>query len=131
MSKEYIKQFNISQTYIHATAIEKGWWTKRRKLEEAALKHGGIELYEFAKITNQLANTMQVVMELSEGCEFLRNGNPPDDKIPNYSGFEAENADAIVRIKDNAAAYGHNVAAAEVEKVKFNKGRPYMHGKKA
>lgn len=41
--------------------------------------------------------------ELSEALEALRSGNPPDDKVPEFSSFEVELADVIIRIMDTAA----------------------------
>jgi len=131
MSGEYIKEALKLQSEIHQTAIDKGWWTKRHLLEEAALAHGGAELYQFSKITNQLAAMMLVVSEISEAAEALRKGNPPDDKIPQHSGVAAELADAEIRIADLSEAYGHKTQQAKIEKAEMNKGRPYMHGKKA
>ena len=68
--------------------------------------------------------------ELSEALEALRNGNPPDDKIPQFTGAEAELADVIIRVMDYAEARGFNVAQALVAKVEYNKTRPRMHGGK-
>jgi|DEB0MinimDraft_6_1074348.scaffolds.fasta_scaffold04346_9 NTP pyrophosphatase (non-canonical NTP hydrolase) len=95
-------------TEIHCTAREKGWWEDKRKPSECiALAHS----------------------ELSEALEALRHGNPPDDKLPEFSGAEAELADTIIRILDMAGAYGWNVADALVAKMQFNRGRTYKHGK--
>lgn len=68
--------------------------------------------------------------ELSEALEALRHGNPPDDKIPNFTGLEAELADTVIRVMDMAHAGGHRVAEAIVAKMNYNYGRPTMHGGK-
>ena len=95
-------------TEIHRTAQEKGWWEDGRKPSECiALAHS----------------------ELSEALEALRHGNPPDDKITQFSGAEAELADTIIRILDMAGAFGWNVAGALVAKMQYNRGRTYKHGK--
>jgi NTP pyrophosphatase (non-canonical NTP hydrolase) len=94
---------------IHITAQEKGWWNDGRKPSECiALAHS----------------------ELSEALEALRHGNPPYDKIPQFSGAEAELADTIIRILDMAGAFGWNVAGALVAKMEFNRGRSHKHGGK-
>jgi NTP pyrophosphatase (non-canonical NTP hydrolase) len=72
---------------------------------------------------------MLMVTELAEAVEALRAGNPPDDKIPEFSGVEAELADAVIRIMDFGHARGHRVAQAIEAKMKYNTGRPYKHGK--
>jgi NTP pyrophosphatase (non-canonical NTP hydrolase) len=67
--------------------------------------------------------------EISEALEALRKGNPPDDKLPEFSGAEVELADAVIRIMDLAHARGWRVAQAIEAKMKFNGTRPPKHGK--
>lgn len=116
MSEDYFSEaiafcdaFEDMASRVNATAREKGWWKNdRNEGELIALMHS----------------------ELSEALEALRHGNPPDDKIPEFSGVEAELADVIIRIMDASHAKGWRVAEAIVKKVIFNQGRPYMHGGK-
>lgn len=96
------------QAQIFSTAQEKGWWEKERNFGEAvALMHS----------------------ELSEALEAHRHGNPPSDKIPEFSGVEEEFADEIIRILDIAAGFDLNVIGAIFAKIRFNQSRPYKHGK--
>ena len=67
--------------------------------------------------------------EISEAVEALRHGNPPDDKIPKFSGLEAELADCIIRIMDTSIAANLKVAEAVIAKIAYNETRPYKHGK--
>lgn len=102
-------EFDKIAVEVNQTAIEKGWCEDdRNEGELIALMHS----------------------ELSEALEALRHGNPPDDKIPEFSGAEAELADVIIRIMDMAVAKGYRVGDAVVAKMEFNKSRSYKHGGK-
>lgn len=67
--------------------------------------------------------------EISEATKAMRCGNPPDQHLPQYSSVEVELADAIIRIMDVAYARGWRVAEALIDKITFNKTRPYRHDK--
>jgi len=108
-SNRFAEYFTWIQMIVHHTAQEKGWWDEpRNDGEMIALMHS----------------------ELSEALEALRHGNPPDDKVPEYNGVEAELADVIIRIMDYAENRGFNVADALIAKMEYNQGREYKHGKK-
>lgn len=111
VSKMFVFVFNQIARQIHNWAKRKGFWEDgqdRNDGELIALMHS----------------------ELSEALEAIRHGNPPDDKIPEYSGYEAELADLIIRVMDTASARGLRVAEAIIAKMAYNEGRPYKHGKR-
>lgn len=69
--------------------------------------------------------------EASEILEWLRHGNPKDDKIPEFSGAEAEGADVIIRLMSWYKRKGWNLSRALIAKLMYNARRPYRHGGKA
>ena len=98
------------QKDVFHTAKDKGWWdTPVENGTRIALMHS----------------------ELSEALEADRHGNPPDDKIPEFSGVEAELADTIIRILDFAEGNSMDVISAMIAKAEMNKGRTYKHGGKS
>ena len=106
----FVREFDKFSTMVHQNAVDKGFWDgeDRNDGEMIALMHS----------------------ELSEALEAIRAGNPPDDKIPDFTGYEAELADCIIRIMDTAKARGFRLGEAIVAKMEYNKGRSYKHGKK-
>ena len=105
----FVCEWHKCSAKIHKTAVEKGWWENPRSDGELiALIHS----------------------ELSEALEALRHGNPPDDKVPEFNGAEAEMADTIIRIMDMGQARGWRIGEAIVAKMAFNRTRPVKHGGK-
>lgn len=92
LTKEvFTRVFNLVQTDVHETAKSKGWWSVDLTIGDMmALLHS----------------------EVSEAFEASRHGNPPDDKIPKFSGIEAELADLVIRVMVISQGLELNVAEA-------------------
>jgi NTP pyrophosphatase (non-canonical NTP hydrolase) len=107
----------------------RGWINVAADVNHTAHQKGFWEDWEDGVERNDAEMLCLIHSEISEALEALRRGNPPDDKIPEYSGAEAELADVVIRIMDLAHARGWRVAQAIEAKMRFNAGRPYKHGK--
>jgi len=106
---EFIDTFYKLQDIIYQINVQKGFWDEERSDAEAiALMHS----------------------ELSEALESARKGWAKDDKIPEYTGVEAELADTIIRIMDFAGRHDLDIASALFDKLEYNIERPFKHGKK-
>lgn len=125
----FAQAFRETAREVHATARLKGWWDSRDGMERLAASETPA-LLEFTKATLDAACIALIHSELSEAIEAARAGDPPDDKVPEYSGVEAELADVIIRIMDIAAHRGWRVGDAVEAKMAMNRTRSRMHGGK-
>lgn len=97
------------QADCYQNAVEKGWWEEDR---------------------GDATCIALMYSELSEALEGSRHGNPPSDKIPEFSSMEEELADTVIRIMDLAGKRGYRISEAILAKMEYNKGRPHKHGGK-
>jgi NTP pyrophosphatase (non-canonical NTP hydrolase) len=67
--------------------------------------------------------------ELSEALEALRVADKPDQHCPDFTNFEIELADVIIRVLDLAHAKGCRIGPATLAKIKYNETRLYTHSK--
>lgn len=103
---------------IHHWVREKGFWP--------ALSDGWVNRSiegDFPDVNLILAKLMLVTTEVAETAEAVRKGN--------FSNYQEEIADTIIRLLDLAAATGVDVDGWVEAKMLINEGRPFMHGKLA
>lgn len=96
---------------IHENAVAHGWWNEPRNLLEiVALCHS----------------------ELSEAVEEYRAGRPMvwANVGGKPEGIAVEMADCLIRILDWFGHEGLDVDEIVRQKMAYNRGRPYKHGKK-
>jgi len=98
---------NTMQTLVYDWNAAQGFWASDNTGEKIALMHS----------------------ELSEALEADRKGITADDKIPAYTGLEAELADVVIRIMDFAGHHQLRLGEAIIEKLAYNTTRPFKHGK--
>ena len=113
---------------IHDNAKEKGfWYEERNKGECIALMHS--ELSEALEELRKGKPVTEIYTyrynQYQGGCESinLKDGEKPE-------GVPSELADCIIRILDFCGAYNIDIDKAINLKMKYNKTRPVMHGKK-
>ena len=112
MKDQIIASLKILTDALHIDAAKKGFWDDdQHRYEDTATRLALIH------------------SEISEALEGLRLGNPPDDKIPEFSAMEAELADAVIRIFDLCGGREYRLAEAIWAKMEFNRLREYKHGK--
>lgn len=108
----FIASTQALQDHILAWAERKGWFTPgvvRNPYELIALMHS----------------------ELGEATEWQRQGNPPSDHIPEFTGVEEEFADVFIRMLNMCGEHKMRFAHAVIAKLGFNENRPYRHGNKS
>ena len=89
----------------------------------------------FTDWTNVNTKLLLVHCEISEAAEEVRAGRRNEvyyserNGKPKPEGFAMEVADAIIRLLELSDSLGLNIEGAVAEKMAYNEGRPYLHGK--
>jgi len=126
--QEFIRLFNQLAEELHDTARGSGFWDEYDETVEV-LESVAPTLVESYKRIFQASRVALAHSELSEKLEYLRHGDPPDDKLTSHSGAAVETADLIIREMETSRAFGLDVARALLDKADLNKSRQRKHGK--
>lgn len=108
--KDLMQGLNKLASDIHEANVEKGFWDDHRPLTET---------------------TMLIVTELAEAVEEERAGRSelwfqPDGKP---EGVDIELIDALIRLLDLLGSRDTDIEFLLSEKLSYNAGRPYKHGR--
>ena len=108
----------------------------QKDIDATAEEHGFNDDWNIAQTAAQrnLINGMKIALvhsELSEALEAIRRNIVKDDHLPEFTGAEAELADAVIRILHIAEQNKLRLGEAILAKMKYNAGRPFRHGGKA
>ena len=98
---------------IYQNAKKKGFWTNDQG-----------DLTDVMKLTLAIGEIIEAVRTLQEGKDA------PSEKIPGFTVYEEEIADAIIRLMDLAFGRNLRIGEAALAKNEYNKTREYLHGKK-
>jgi hypothetical protein len=111
---QFVCLFELMAEDVHNNAVAHGFWEADEKMDPNASTGLRFSL---------------IHSEVSEALEAVRAGNPPDDKIPEFTSEEAELSDAVIRIMDYGKKKKLRLGEAILAKHKYNIGRPFKHGK--
>lgn len=140
--------FNEKAKEIHADNVAKGFYDDFLQLQALASKHGDPKLM---KALDQTFDAQRIALIQSEASEALE-ANRKDKKVTTsaYAGYwsefddkvfieefeneikdteEDEIADTMIRLLDYAGFKGIDLDFHIEAKLKYNRTRPYKHGK--
>lgn len=125
-----ISTLNGLCTDAAANSRDKGFHGPYHLLDDL-VEHGDLSKSQQDMLRNHLdqACMARIAGEVGEVVEAMRHGNPPSEKIPNFSHIEEELADILIRVFDFCGMHGYNLGGAVVEKMCHNASRPHLHGK--
>ena len=113
-------------TEAHNNAIAHGWHDGvHNPVELLCLIHSEVSevLEEIRNSEYIVVNQMKLVSNETMTQNRTINGKP--------EGVPSELADIVIRVADMCGLYGIDLEAAIIEKMEYNKHRPYRHGGKA
>lgn len=118
---------NILSARIALDNRLKGFWPDGTELEDPIK----LALYPETLGRNPGEILALATSEHSEALDAVRSDglNTKDDKLPHRSGFATEIVDAIIRGLDATGGYDLKPGSILVEKLRYNRTRPYKHGR--
>jgi NTP pyrophosphatase (non-canonical NTP hydrolase) len=117
------------QKDIHQNAVDHGFYEGKKNIPELiALCHS--ELSEaLEEYRSKRMKTYSSCVHIPGECEDEALSKCPECEKLKPEGFGIELADCVIRILDLAEYLGYDMEALILQKHKYNKTRPYKHGK--
>lgn len=144
----FLSHFQIVQNSVADWAKAKGWWNpEENKGEKIALMHSELSeaLEALRAKPNPRCPECNAHLEADPNDKYSWDCRTPmcrthvllsdaelvyhDDKIPKFSGLEAELADTIIRMMHFAEQHNLRLAEAVLAKMEYNWTRAFKHGK--
>lgn len=127
----FVKEFKRVQRHMAKINDRHGFHDLDARIDSLTEVYGvPSDLVQEIRAARSAQRLMLAVSELSEALEFHRHGNPPDTHIPKFNGVEAELADAVIRLMNQATIEGLRLPEAIIAKTAYNARRPFRHGGK-
>lgn len=131
--------FNAFGRMVHTWSRGKGFWKHEQALLDAvAVAHRDDrttmdELQGRIRVLCDQEKLALINSESGEATEARRKPSAACDKpgLEHISAFEEELADMLIRAFDLAGARTGQLGACVLDKMRYNLGRPHMHGKLA
>ena len=117
-------------TACHKNACEKGFHTQDNVDLDTALRNGDYKLFARLQKLQLMKDLALVMTEISEAVEHARKKDLLKVKQNWKESIEEELADTVIRIFDIAGQYNIDLEYFIKEKMEYNLGREYLHGKK-
>ena len=111
----------------HAAAVLKGFASdgKRRPVSE----HVALMMTELGELYEAHRDGFTPAEHLYEGQTGVSREH--NDQTPKPVGIPSELADLVIRACDMAGEYGIDLEKAIEEKLRYNRSRPYKHGRQS
>ena len=117
-------------TACHKNACDKGFHTQDNVDLDTALRNGDYKLFARLQKLQLMKDLALVMTEISEAVEHARKKDLLKVKQNWKESIEEELADTVIRIFDIAGQYNIDLEYFIKEKMEYNLGREYLHGKK-